>query len=239
MVLQLVLFTVFLLLLFFISRSITNQLYAVFYLLTRSDRISIYLLSCLLLFGTIIHELSHLFVALLIRVPTGQLTVFPKIEKTGQGREVRAGRLMIADTDPFRHTIIGLAPMIVGIFFIYLIGFYFFQNISVFQPSSYNIQPLNLIGVFFLFSISVSMFSSRRDIESAIIVIPAVLLIFTTLYLIGIRILLDPQLTDKVTIVLTHVNGYLALSLIFDYGILALLFIVTAILQKIFRIRIF
>jgi hypothetical protein len=73
----------------------------------------------LLLPGIIIHELSHWLAARLLGVRTGKITLWPSKRR---GNQMRMGSVKVGRTDPFRGSLIGLAPLISGSFAILIIG---------------------------------------------------------------------------------------------------------------------
>jgi len=219
------------LLLFFLylsSRKVATYIYKLIYLLTGSSRLSIALLAIIVLPGTLIHEFSHLIFATLLRVRTGTLTVFPTIGKAG---EVKTGRLEIVKPDPFRHILIGLAPMIVGLVIIYIIGNYLLPSFS--ELLSFQFSVLITVSLYLLFAMSVTMFSSRKDLESLIIAGPIIFLIGLSLYLFGVRIVFEESLIAKITQLLSSLNYYLVVSSVLDYLVFAILSLLVALIQKI------
>lgn len=76
--------------------------------------------SLIFLPGTIIHELSHWLVAEILRVQTGEITIFPDIDQGGESR--RLGSVATAKSDPFRGFLIGLAPFISGTLILVILG---------------------------------------------------------------------------------------------------------------------
>jgi hypothetical protein len=69
--------------------------------------------------GTFLHELSHWLTATLLGVKTGRFSLWPKPKK---GRHLQMGAVQIDVADPFRHSLIGLAPLIFGSIVVLLIG---------------------------------------------------------------------------------------------------------------------
>lgn len=120
----------------------------------RSRLPGIILYSVFFLPGVIIHELSHLFTAEFLRVRTGQIHIFPQEIHGGQ---VRMGSVETEESDPFRQTLIGVAPFFWGLSILFGLTFYMFIN------SEFIITPLNLILLYLIFSISNTMFSSKED----------------------------------------------------------------------------
>ena len=61
--------------------------------------------------GVLIHELSHFLAAKLLRVPTRNFSVIPKMMPGGY---LRMGYVEVAETDIFRDSMIGVAPLVLG-----------------------------------------------------------------------------------------------------------------------------
>ncbi len=228
MIFHLSLTFIILFLLFLIAQKISSYIYYFLLLFTASQRFSVSILSLILLPGTIIHELSHFLFASILRVPTGELSVIPTIdEKTGQ---VKAGKLEIGKVDPFRYAIVGLAPTIIGIFLIYVSGKLFFP-----QQLAVNNYLLTTIGVYLLFIISATMFSSNKDMESLKIALPITCLIILSLYFIGLRLSLTSTLIIKIESLLKELNGYLLTSAVVNFLVFLILVINLKLWQKILK----
>lgn len=234
MLVQIFLLFFLLFLLFLLSRKIATYIFKIIYAITGSQKISIAVVAILVLPGTLIHEFSHFIAATIVRVPTGELTVFPSVEKGG---EVKTGKLYIAETDPFRHTLIGLAPMIIGLVIIYMIGKLLLSSFSI-TTITYHLAPRTLLGYYVLFATSATMFSSRKDLESLVIAGPIVFLIGLSLYLVGVRIVFEESLIKKITDILSSQNCYLLIATILDYLIFVFLTLGISLLRKIFKRKI-
>lgn len=162
------------------------------YRLTRSKTIALTILIILLFPGTVVHELAHLFVAEIFRVRTGKLTLVPEsLEKP----EIKTGSVAIAHTDPLRRTLIGLAPLYVGIATLALLSSF------LSQPTTYNSQPTTLFLFYLMFAVSNSMFSSKEDMKGVIPFIITVGLFIAAGYYAGFRIGLTGELLEKVFMV--------------------------------------
>lgn len=229
MIIQFFLLFLILFLLFLLSRKITANLYVLVYLLIRSKRLALGILSLVLLPGTTIHEISHFLLATLVRVKTGKLTIIPEIGEKG---EVRAGKLEIEKADPFRHALIGLAPIFIGLLIIYYIGVFFFSNI---QLITHNPQPITILGIYLLFATSTTMFSSKKDIESLVIVLPIIFLIFAVLYYLGLRIFLEENSILFLSRILQQLNKYLLFSAVFNFAVYLLIVSLINLLEKLLR----
>lgn len=218
-----------LLFLYLVCQRITSVIYRSVFLMTGSSKISIYILTFLILPGTFIHEFSHLVMATLFRVPTGELSILPTQDKPG---EIKAGKLMIAHTDPIRHLIIGLAPLISGLTIIYLLGNFFSPYLSFSILNTKYLILYTLIACYFLFALSITMFSSRKDIESLIIVGPIMLILAASFYYMGVKIIIDPGLVEKINRYISSMNYYLFIALIIDYVLLIVFSLIEFLIQK-------
>lgn len=177
--LYLLLFAIQLLALFFTSRRLITQLFKLFWKITKSKRVSFYLLSIIFLPGTLVHEMSHLIAALITFVPVGRLSLWPEIEENGG---VTLGSVAIAQTDPFRRTFIGVAPIVFGSL-ILLLGVFYFETLR-----GYFLNP-NLAYVvigYLVFVISNTMFSSRKDLEHSWVLLLAILIAIAVAYYFGV-----------------------------------------------------
>ena len=97
--------------LYLLSQTLIQAVYDLTMLITRSRAAGVTVVSLLTFPGTVVHELSHLFTAEVLGVHTGKLTLVPE---NIQEADVKAGSVMIAQSDPFRRYIIGLAPIFPG-----------------------------------------------------------------------------------------------------------------------------
>lgn len=161
-----ILFALELILLFFLSKKLINSLARALYRISSSHKFVVNSLALIFLPGTIFHELSHLLVAGIMLVPVGEITVLPEIEEGG----VKLGGVQIGKVDPFRLTIVGVAPFILGTLSILGILYFALQgNLLWWQI---------ILGLYLIFEISNTMFSSKKDIQGTIVFIAAFLVLF-------------------------------------------------------------
>lgn len=144
-------------LLFFLSKKLVGSLAQILYKFTKSHRFVVHTLALIFLPGTMIHELAHLLFSGIMLVPVGELSVIPVIEEKG----VRLGSVQIGKTDPFRRTLIGVAPVFLGMILIFSILFMVKIGVSPWWQI--------LLALYFIFQIGNTMFSSRKDIEGSIL----------------------------------------------------------------------
>jgi len=118
---------------------------------TTTSGIKIY--SFLFLPGVIIHEMAHFLVAILLRVPTGKIEIFP--DEIDEGR-VKMGSVQIAKTDFVRGSLIGAAPLVLGIVLLIVLAQYESGGGVENQWSTWS-------RIYLLVTVSNSMFVSRED----------------------------------------------------------------------------
>jgi len=195
-----------LLVLYVITRRLTQNLYTALFLLFRNRPLAISIISILYFPGTIIHELAHMFTAEILQVKTSGLTLVPEgLENT----EVKTGSVMITQTDPIRRAIIGVAPVFVGLGLLGLISYFIpqlwqqtvldAQNNVLF--SSFTVYYL-LFTVYSLFAVSNTMFSSKEDMEGFWPVVLVSILFAIAGYIVGIRITITEEMWRVVEIFL-------------------------------------
>jgi len=119
----------------------------------------LFILAFIFLPGTIIHELAHLFTAAIMFVPVGRIAILPEVD----GEEIHLGSVEIGQTDILRRTLIGVAPLLLGLAVIMGILWLSMDNLST--------GPIwqKLLGLYLIFQIGNSMFSSRKDMEEVLL----------------------------------------------------------------------
>lgn len=175
-----VIFLIFILeifLLFLFSRSLTNSIARLLYKISRSKVFTYNALAVIFLPGTIIHEIAHMLIAGIMFVPSGDMEIFPQIEDDN----VRFGSVKIAQSDPIRRFIIGVAPVIFGLILMFAVLVFSLQYFN----SSTPWWQIALV-IFLVFEIANTMFSSSKDMEGALVlflVIFSLIVVFVaTLY---------------------------------------------------------
>ena len=195
--------------LFLLSGWLTQTIYSTIARISRSQRIAMSVTTALLFPGTVIHELSHLFVAEIMGVKTGTLTLVPE---GLEDQEIQAGSVAVAKTDPFRRTIIGVAPVIVGMGAITAISY-----MSNMIDMTYMMKT---IQYYLLFVISNSMFSSKEDMKGVIPVVATLGILLAAGFLVGFRFSLTGQAEVLVLRVLDSLTKSLGLVLAVNGAIL-------------------
>lgn len=227
--------------LFFLSRKLVNQIYLILITLTGSKKLSMHLLSIIFLPGTLIHELSHLVMATILAVPAGKLTVVPEFDEQGN---IRAGSVRIGKTDIFRGTLIGLAPVIVGLALFITVSYlgqvvYSSQDLFSYISQSINDKPRLVLLTLLFFQIGNTMFTSKSDLRDAIILTITITSIVTLLYFAGFRISVGfPSLLTNVPSIAFLLSIGLIFTTVIDIVCLIVLGCLSGVIKRIRRIYI-
>lgn len=204
--------------LFLLSRTMSKTL---------SKFMSINLISLIFLPGIIVHELSHFFIAVILFVPVGDMEFTPQKNDGG----VKLGSIEIAKTDPIRRSLIGFAPVLIGLALIVGVVYLFSSNILFFQNNNpYVFIAVILVLVYLLFAVSNTMFSSSRDMEGAVEILITLLIVFTAAYILGFRpplSYLDKILTKEFFEMLQRSSIFLLVPIVIDLFILGIIKIST------------
>lgn len=235
------------LVIYFLSRQIFTLLFTLFFLPTKHKTISNYIVSFLFLPGTIIHEFSHALVARLLGVGVHDIMLYPhKDKETG---EFKAGACEIEKADPFRLSLIGIAPSLIGIGLIVLSVFYLYNftlpiyaraDLSQLQTTMQGLipsinSPYKLVLLLVISVISMTMFTSRRDLQEFLMLVPAVGLIALLLYYAGFRVSLSEGLISFLQKPLTALAFVLGITFFIDLLIYVFLFVPVSLLLSLFN----
>jgi hypothetical protein len=120
--------------------------------------------------------------AMILFVPVGNMEFTPR----RHGNGVKLGSVEIAKTDPIRRSLIGFAPVLVGLTIIVGVVYVSSSNYLLLQGQNiYVIVGLILVLTYLLFAISNTMFSSKTDMEGALEIFIVILLILGISYVLG------------------------------------------------------
>lgn len=155
-------------LLSFFSRTLMNSLARWLIKIFRNKKAAFIFLAVIFLPGTIVHELSHLITAGLLRVPAGKIEILPEIE----GNEVKFGSVGIAQTDLARRFLIGIAPVVFGLS---VISTAILISINMFSDQMLWWQIA--LVLYFIFVVANTMFASQKDMEGSMVLYLVLILI--------------------------------------------------------------
>ncbi len=178
-----------------VQRLLHREIQALLLIIFHKPKIVIAIFSLILLPGVFIHELSHLFTAILLRVPVKRLSLIPETLKNGQ---LRLGYVETQKCDVIRDSIVGAAPFFAGLMVLAYIGIYPLEMKNLLSiPAVGGIsfilkiisaifhQPDFLIWIYLAFAISSTMLPSASDRISWKPILFGVIIILILLVLLG------------------------------------------------------
>lgn len=164
-----------LVLLYLADHWLHQHLQGVMFLLTNDAEVALWLYALVLFPGVFLHEGSHALTAKLLGVRIGRLSILPK----RVGGHIRLGVVPIENTDFFRASFIGGAPLLLGSAAIVLIGHFVFGTpemvaalaagdfLTAFSELQMAVQmPDAWIWAYLVFAIGNTMFPSRSDMHA-------------------------------------------------------------------------
>jgi len=188
-------FIIVFLLFFIVQKLLHREIQYIFLIIFRNPTLVIALFSLLLLPGVLIHEVSHLISAIILRVKVLKFSIVPRSLRNGQ---LRMGYVETKRTDFIRDSIIGIAPLIAGLLLIATIAnnFLGFKNFNstfitsknqLIFPILENFMTQNDLGIwlYLCFCISSTMIPSAADRQSWKNVIFGLAIIIIILVLFG------------------------------------------------------
>ncbi|KKR02719.1 MAG: putative membrane protein [Microgenomates group bacterium GW2011_GWB1_40_9] len=183
-----------------LSSRLTQLSFTMLMRLTRSRSIAITILTIILFPGTVIHELSHLFTAEILGVQTGKLTLAPE---SIEGEDVQSGSVQIAVSDPFRRTLIGIAPTITGVISLSILSWYLSQT---------QMLIIWIALLYLILTISNTMFTSKEDLKGVLPVALTIAIFTITFYVSGIRIMFPTHIAETISVIIQSLAHYLAIA---------------------------
>jgi len=211
--------------LYFLSRFSTQLLLKTIYKISGSEKMSYYLLALLYFPGTLFHEMAHLLMALGLFLKVHKVRLFP----TFQNGYLRLGAVEYEGKDIVRQVLVGIAPFLAGIAL-----FLILDKITMFLPE-HNFDFL--WKGYLVFVISSSMFSSKKDMEDVIRILPILVLLVFCAYIFGLfpYVLQALQLLEEQS--RTRLLSSLLFSLFLSLAIHVISIVGCSIVLKITRIR--
>ncbi len=228
------------------DRWLHRHLQGVMFLLTNDTEIATWLYALLLLPGVALHELSHAFVAALLRVKIGRISILPR----KAGNRIQLGFVPVQQTDFVRASLIGAAPAFIGGGVIVLLGYRIFGTPEVMAALAAADWPAALAGLrqalnapdawlwaYLVFAVSNTMLPSRSDTHAWPLLGGSLLLIGALIAFAGGGTLLLNGLSRA----LTHAVRWLVLlgasTLLIDIPFFGGLFLLEKILERLRGIR--
>lgn len=211
---QIIVFIIQIGLLFFLSKQTINEIFYFLRLFIKTEKYNLIIVSLFFLPGTVLHEFSHFFMAIVLFLRVRELKIFPEFQE----QEIKLGHVLYEKKDVVRGVLVGIAPVIGAMFLFWCLAF--------FQVFPSQIIILNLLLAYLVFTVSSTMFSSKQDLVDLVFIIPFVLLGVVIFYIFDIRldVLLNNPLINKGFIeILSKINLYFLFSLVLHGFIIVIL----------------
>ena len=202
---------------FLFSRKVTSELYISLKRLIGIDRVIFLLIASIYFPGTVIHELSHFFVATALLLKVKTISFIPQ----WKGNTLRLGSVFYEKKDFIRSIIIGIAPFFGGLTFFWVIA-----ATRIFPHGSLLV---NLLMVYLIFTVSSMMFSSSQDLRDFIFLLPFSVIAMGFVYIFDIRFetfISFPIIFGAMNQFFNVVNHYLFISFIINIGVMFFLKII-------------
>jgi len=223
-----------------LNRWISAHVQGVAFLLTRNPRVATWCFWALFLPGTFLHELSHWLTAALLGVKTSRFSLWPTIKRRG---ELQMGSVQVEVADPFRHSLIGLAPLIFGSLAVLLIGqgrlalrqiglaFSSGDLEAIWRAAGQTLTvPDVWLWLYLIFAIANAMLPSASDRESWKTVL---LYLGLTLFLaigLGLNPTISPRLQEFVLAILNHLLSVFMITVGVDLFFIVLILVVEGVI---------
>jgi hypothetical protein len=207
-----------LIILFFITKITLRELFFLLHYLFRSQTLSNIVIAILFFPGTVVHELAHFFMAIIMFLKVRELQLIPEWDH----KSIKLGHVTYERKDPVRGFIVGIAPLFAGVAVLFLILLNF--------PLPASTAGMTLLIGYLIFTISSTMFSSPQDLVDAGVIIPIGLLLygvsffFPDIFLAGANYLLT--LLKTITPLIASLNLFVTITIIIHLGVIAILWTV-------------
>lgn len=208
---------------YFLSRIVINKLFHFLTHVFRNNKLVYIFISILFFPGTALHELSHFFAATVLFLKVKELSIFPE-KKNGS---IKLGHVYYEKKDFIRGIIVGISPFFAGLFF-----FWILSALSLFANNNLYIDVLI---IYLIFVVSATMFSSKKDLQDMLYLIPLGVLIVGIIYVFDIKIMFliqNKEAVDKIGEICEKINTYLFISIIINLVLILFVKIFKMIFRK-------
>ena len=230
-----------LLILAWFSRQISLHIQLPFYTLTRSQNSATLAIFLLFLPGVIIHEAAHWSVARLLGLKTGKFRVCPK----RHGMFIGRGSVCVETRDPIRDSLVGLAPLIVGIVLVTFIGHIIFDTprVSTLLAEgnwlgaiiAFRLElnrPSGLLWAYLLFTIANAMMPSASDREPVMPVLLYGALAVFAYVILGLPLEGAAAVMQWLAPMLSNLSSALLFVIVLDVVVLTVLYLIRLLIAR-------
>lgn len=204
-------------------------------LLSGSSRVATAAYDALVLPGVVLHELSHVAVALVLGLRVLRINLF---QFRGQG-DTRQGEVVVAKADPLRMSLVGAAPLFGGIVLLLLLVRWldpppFALHWELFgQLRALLSHWSTTLGLYLVFAIANTMFPSEADRQAWWVVGLAVLLLVGGLALLGVRPELPARWVTMLSMEAEQLTAALVPVIVIDIGCLVVVVLLETVIGRV------
>jgi hypothetical protein len=224
------------------SRWINAHVQGVTFLMTRSPAVSMWIFWVLFLPGTLLHEISHWVTAKLLGVKTTRFSLWPQAKKGG---ELQMGAVQVAVPDPFRHSLIGLAPLVFGTIAVLLIGEGWLAlsqiglavatgDLELIVEATGNVinVPDVWLWLYLIFAISNTMLPSASDRIAWRVVFIYLIVALLLGVGVGLNPTLSPQFQEVGITICTYLLSAFAITIAVDFFFIIIIFLTETVVSR-------
>lgn len=165
---------VFLSFIFFLSRTIVQDLFTVLHRILRVPSLVFRAVAFLFLPGTLVHEAAHYIAAKLLFLKVIGFSLVPQWKHNN----MRLGSVTYIRRDPFRGILVGIAPVLIGVIIL--------ERLISLIPFPTHLDGYTAFYVFSIFLISATMFSSKQDLVDLLRILPYAIIVIVLFYFLDI-----------------------------------------------------
>ena len=235
-----------LLLLMWADRWLHRNLQGLMYLITEDQDVSLWLYAITLLPGVALHEISHAFMAAVLGVKIGKVSILPR----RVNKRVQLGYVPIANTDFMRATLVGFAPVLLGGTVSVIIGHNIFGTPQVVAALSAGDwigglhglreilrEPDFWVWAYLVFAVGNTMLPSRSDIHALPLLVILLALLAAGIDYLGGRLYLLQGVGQALGLAQRWLVLLGASTILVDLPFFAVIFLSQRILERIKGIR--
>ena len=172
--------------------------------------------------GTILHEISHFFAATILFLRVRSVSILPE----WKGNYLKLGSVIYERKDLLRSILVGLAPLFGGLaFFWFLAAFHLFPQ---------NNLAMNILLGYLIFSVATNMFSSAKDLQDLIFILPLGLVAVGIIYIFNLKIdlVFNSAFWQNIVKIFQQINIFLLISLGLEIILLGILKLMGLLIKK-------
>lgn len=204
-------------------------------LLTGRANIATMIYDLLVLPGVVLHELSHVLVALLLGLRVLQINLFQFRRRD----DPRQGEVIVTKADPLRMSVVGAAPLIGGVTVLVLVLRWLDPptvslDLSALSQLWQQLRdPATVIAAYLLFAIANTMFPSEADRRAWWVVGVALLALAVALLALGFRPTIPPLWVERLATQADQLVSALLSVVVIDVVVLVIVLLFETLVSRI------